>query len=60
MEEYMYRDIGYEKYHGRYMITSNQDLLYLKLRTPENLHLGHKGYLKLSTLKKKIDTALDQ
>ena len=53
-----YRGITYEKYKGRYMVSANRDLLRLGMRTPKTLQQGHKGYLKESTLKKKIDSAL--
>ena len=55
-----YRGITYEYYKGRYMVSTNRDLLSLGMRTSKNLQQGHKGYLKESTLERKIDSALDR
>ena len=55
-----YKGIGYEKYHGRYVIISNKDLLKLGLRTEKNIQAGHKGYLSLERLKSTIDKNLSK
>ena len=50
-----YKGITYDENNGRFMIVSNKDLLDLGMCTPKTLQRGHKGYVNLSTLKRKID-----
>lgn len=59
-DSYMiYRGIVIEEYNGRFVVVTNKDLLRLNMRTVRTLQRGHKGYVSLKFLAKRIDLELD-
>lgn len=57
-KKYTYRNIDFEYYNDRYIIIQNRHLLALGICTPKTIHRGHKGYMSLATLMKRIDKGL--